>query len=412
MKFTPEQQQVADKAKILKNFIEDCIARNANTANDVFMKLYGTDFKVPADPKQSIASDLLSYAYSFLENLNIDGADAVCWIISGIINHYKEVNDNNPQNLPELLAEDAADINERISRTLTQAYQDLAAIQEDPASHWNDTYNIPFGDKSEFSVKDLLNYNIPDSDTRPVDYGELLIKFRDGLTYQVTKNEIVSRKLYKIGYPLIINLVVGAFQSMIVNPEHCQDGHQDIDWTPLLTQKMIWILNGTDATDGNCIINRCPKENGGPAEVFHPYGGKMNPCTEQDWKIAAADYMSNICKSSYLNCYSIVNMEDGSTVLYFRTFFLIDSRYEYERESDYGDATWYVVPDDFCNWLFKDDGFGNIVNPTGIATREDVFRNWGLEGSKGLIPPMNQKTTKLKRWLKRFGYWLRKRLMK
>ncbi len=36
---TPEQQQLSDKAKSLKNFVNDCIARNANTANDVFLKL-------------------------------------------------------------------------------------------------------------------------------------------------------------------------------------------------------------------------------------------------------------------------------------------------------------------------------------------------------------------------------------
>ena len=30
---------------------------------------------------------------------------------------------------------------------------------------------------------------------------------------------------------------------------------------------------------------------------------------------------------------------------------------------------------DFLNWLFIDDGFGNITNPDGVAFRYEVFRS-------------------------------------
>lgn len=39
------------------------------------------------------------------------------------------------------------------------------------------------------------------------------------------------------------------------------------------------------------------------------------------------------------------------------------------------------APDDLCHWLFKDDQFGGDSNRDGIASRKDVFYNWGLEGS-------------------------------
>lgn len=405
---TPEQQ-LSDKAKSLKEFVNDCISRSSNVSNDVFTKLWGTDFKTPADPKQSVGSDLLSFAYGFIDDLDFEGSSVVSWLVGGIINHYKEVNENDPRNLPEMLAEDCSDINERIYRTLQQTYLDLAEIQQDPVSHWNDSYNVPFGNKGVVFVNELLNYDIPTNDSRPVDYGNMLSKFRDGLTYTVAKNEIVSRNLYKIGYPLVINLIVGQFQSLIVNPEHCQPGHEDMDWTPLLSSHMPWTLKSNNLSDGNCIINRCPKENGGPAEVFHPYCAKSNPCGESDWKLAATDYMTNICKSSFLNCYTISNMKDGSTMLFYRTFYLIDGRYNYEQESAYGQGTWFVVDNEFCEWLFKDDGFGNIINPNGITTREDVFLNWGLIGSSGVKPPSpGQGFNPFKKFIKRLGYFLRK----
>ena len=36
------------------------------------------------------------------------------------------------------------------------------------------------------------------------------------------------------------------------------------------------------------------------------------------------------------------------------------------------------APSVFCNWLFSDDGHGNIKNENGIAGKIDVYMNWGL----------------------------------
>lgn len=36
---------------------------------------------------------------------------------------------------------------------------------------------------------------------------------------------------------------------------------------------------------------------------------------------------------------------------------------------------------DMLEWLIKDDGYGTILNPDAIATRHEVFYEWGLEGN-------------------------------
>lgn len=41
----------------------------------------------------------------------------------------------------------------------------------------------------------------------------------------------------------------------------------------------------------------------------------------------------------------------------------------------------HKAPDDLCNWLFQDDGYGRTTNPSGLATRHDVFCNWKLKNS-------------------------------
>ncbi|HEX5707819.1 MAG TPA: hypothetical protein VFX96_11020, partial [Pyrinomonadaceae bacterium] len=48
-----------------------------------------------------------------------------------------------------------------------------------------------------------------------------------------------------------------------------------------------------------------------------------------------------------------------------------------------------AAPLDLCQWLFKDDGFGNLINPEAIAGRWDVFTNWGLQAKEINYPYHN-----------------------
>ena len=44
------------------------------------------------------------------------------------------------------------------------------------------------------------------------------------------------------------------------------------------------------------------------------------------------------------------------------------------------------APNDLCTWLFKDDGLGNTTNSEALATRADVFNNWGLRSQAVMNP--------------------------
>jgi hypothetical protein len=46
---------------------------------------------------------------------------------------------------------------------------------------------------------------------------------------------------------------------------------------------------------------------------------------------------------------------------------------------------WQVAQKSFTDWLFSDDGVGGTIIDDGVATRADVFINWGMEGSKGVV---------------------------
>ena len=36
------------------------------------------------------------------------------------------------------------------------------------------------------------------------------------------------------------------------------------------------------------------------------------------------------------------------------------------------------APKEFCNWLFKDNGHGKIVNENGVTEIGDVYHNWSF----------------------------------
>jgi hypothetical protein len=57
--------------------------------------------------------------------------------------------------------------------------------------------------------------------------------------------------------------------------------------------------------------------------------------------------------------------------IYYRKYYIVGSDEE-------------IYNDDFYKWLIQDDGFGNVIRPDSVVSREELFRNWGLYGSDKL----------------------------
>jgi hypothetical protein len=65
--------------------------------------------------------------------------------------------------------------------------------------------------------------------------------------------------------------------------------------------------------------------------------------------------------------------DSNSIFTWGRAYRGITLNHYYLVDSDGGHAS-----QELCDWLFKDDGFGNIVKSRAIAEKVDVYHNWGL----------------------------------
>src|SRR5205085_2012737 len=74
--------------------------------------------------------------------------------------------------------------------------------------------------------------------------------------------------------------------------------------------------------------------------------------------------------SYYLKPYQC---EDGKDTVWALKYYWLNS-------GGYADQDF--APQAMCNELFRDDGAGNIIRPNALATRQDVFKHWGLHEDK------------------------------
>jgi hypothetical protein len=285
-----------------------------------------------------------------------------------------------------------------LSNTLKQLVDDLSLIEADPEAHWNDTYTLPGWDKKQVVVNELNNYVIPDKNDpgTVLNYNELVDTFRNQMTYEIVKHVVVTTKMYKIGTAQSINYVEGDFQQLINNPENYMPGGAgDADelvfnlllGAPVYPFQLNVPYDPESKTNAQGFLNRISKKNGAKLDWAAASSASANPASTEDFYKLVKDHIINVAPC----CYFVISPNAGNDVIVYRRFYLVtgDSEYNTEESSWTHNATWYCASEDLCNYLFKDDGFGNVINPDAVAMRQDVFENWGLEGSKGVVPYSN-----------------------
>jgi hypothetical protein len=58
--------------------------------------------------------------------------------------------------------------------------------------------------------------------------------------------------------------------------------------------------------------------------------------------------------------------------------------YLFTNYSENAHSGWSFASKDFYDMLFQDDGFGNILRPDSVGTRDEIFRTWSITGSDSI----------------------------
>ena len=302
----------------------------------------------PKDEGVSNFSSLLSFAFEQIGNLEFEGATLLSKFLSGLLTSY---NTNTPPNL----SEDFGLISQRYTVTTQQIYNDLTLYRENVLKYIDNPLPVPFGDKTPITLRDLINQKIPKSDEH---YFALAVEAHTrGLRSSVCKQELPKTNIWQMVYVAYYDgcgYIPGTNLLEVFYPF----GY-DTEKTPLaIANDELWV-------DKSSIQHVLVESND------TSYNSFIKLVTE---------YLKQQPQSF------IVPWQQKETIFYYGKYSLMESFSEFR--------DWTLATPEFCNWLFKDDGFGNIINPDACGLREDVIRNWGLKNGDKIpkIVPNNLPT--------------------
>jgi hypothetical protein len=250
----------------------------------------------------------------------------------------------------------------RYEETMVQMRLQLSYIYENPGAHVADTYQIPWGSKKTIQVSELGLYDFPDS--KSSDFTKLVMGFRKSWRRTVTKDMLPQR--------YVIGVVVRDFPLPLSGESTLED--------PKVFQARQFTWSGGPV---RVIYQHRDIHSFDFATQDNVEGNGVN--TEAALRETIAKIVSDYPAVFYVYQEKLERPFPASPTLIFKgaTYW----SYLLVPEGAYGQAPFPVPPDDFVNWLFVDDGVGNVTNPNGVAFRQEVFTSWGLKGTEGVQVP-------------------------
>ena len=308
---------------------------------DVFINLSSTDKK---DNGIDGFNWMFFDAMSTLIDIDNPALPFISMILSGVLNLY-----NTDPKKPDLLRTFAG-ISERYLQTYQLINTDLTTIMNDPVTYQYTTYTIPdglqlpapFTGKKTICINDLSGVQIPQYGTDA--FNNYQNAFLAGFQYALTKQQLPTIGGYSVGGFEVNNYWADTY--VMAMPPNAADTYT---WT-----------DGQYSIDDNDLSSA-------------PYV-TINGASMDDFERCAGQFCAAV------GGVLVVPIARTSTSITYIKIYMLQGFELEERDG------WYLGAASFYNWLFIDDGFGNVINTAGVANRNDVFRNWGIQYGNQ-IPP-------------------------
>ena len=337
MSYTPAQiKTLEDNLDILIQFNDTAYVYTNPVIDEVYRIITGSDNH---DNGLSLFGVLLFSAFSLISECeSIEGAGYLAWFMSGLVNTYNQ--DASVTNLQQ----DFGQITKRFNETTLQCRKDLTMLRAHPLININKEYTDPFTNHT-VKLSDLCYHKLPEYNTP---------QFTDLLTLhsQGFRNGLVKQELYKSGKYSIAGFAGGS-----VTPP--------MNWYDL---QFMWQCT-SEAGQNGISSEEVPEWKSYNESQY----ANTTDLTYNGFLKVAGDF----CEKAAAAFVSHTKPNENNIVFYHK-YYLIVGAHDFWNDSVFADRQ-------FCEWLFKDDGFGTIVRPNSVGMREDIIRNWSIEWGN-LIP--------------------------
>jgi len=341
---------------LLSEFIEAC--KNNATDSAIVTRCIEKVLVKNDDSKYSFGLEFLMNiaigSFEFMENAEFPfggeiGGKIASWLLSGAAEAWRDGFEPTPQDL----LKEFNTISAAIYQTLQSLKEKVDEISSDLEKHWSDTYTMPNTDKQMFVFQFAQGIGTSDEVRFPSD-----IDPRWDLGIDVFVN--------KLQYFITRYLLPKVWSIYQNSPDF-----EDVFWP----QQWYWKYWKNDPWQGPIDIdgNNC---------LYHNNFHEKYCSGIWDVKTAAVEAMSDNEWPHYDHDSMYIWWEPYQSEQ--DDWLTNDHLYVGQKVhlSVLRRGDWDEKPEaDFCEWLFKDDGFGNLHNDSenSVAMREDVFKNWGLK---------------------------------
>jgi hypothetical protein len=309
---------IKNNIKNLIDFLDSSLETSFSAIKETLCKL---DLIDNCDYQHSLFQKLLLKAYESISLSNIKGCNYIGWFLACIINSY------NKETPPELLNQ-LDGLTDRFKQTIFQMKVSLSRIYDNPQRYIHINYDVPFGNKKNINIKELIEIEIPNKYNSF--YPDILKEYFNGIRYFIAKHEMSTN----LDFSIVAVSSIG---------KKCSPNSDD---------DILWMWN-----------SKSPYSQTIDNTEFGIYEDKkISYATGKNFYDTAGEF----CETS-VNAFVI----QVNNKIYYRKYYII-SKFE------------EIYDDDFYRWLIQDDGFGYTIRPNAVASREDIFRNWGLTGSDKL----------------------------
>ena len=305
----------------IKNLIDFLDSSLETSISAIKETFYKLDLVDDCDYEFSLFQKLLFKAYESISTSNIKGAKYIGLFIGGIINSYTK---ESPSELLDYLD----GLTDRFKKTIFQLKVSLSRIYDDPQRYINKKYDIPFINKKKINIKELIEIEIPNKYNSY--YPDILKTYFNAVRYFITKHEMSTN----------LDFAIVAVSSSC---KECSPNSED---------DILWMWNAN--TPYSQTIDNTEFGIYEDKKISYATGKKFN------------ETAGEFCETS-VNGF-VIQVDNK---IYYRKYYIMGNNDE-------------IYDDHFYRWLIQDDGFGTIVRPDSVVSREELFRNWGIHGSDKL----------------------------